>query len=112
MYSIRDNICFIIHSNLSFTLALLIRKNLKMTKKVCAITGGTSGIGKGCVEKFVKDGYEVVFCGRNTEAGSKVASENKATFIKCDVTKPEEVESFFAQVNILDWTRRHKGFFR
>jgi NAD(P)-dependent dehydrogenase (short-subunit alcohol dehydrogenase family) len=28
-------------------------------KEVAAITGGTSGIGKACVERFIKDGYEV-----------------------------------------------------
>ena len=28
-------------------------------KEVAAITGGTSGLGKACVERFVKDGYEV-----------------------------------------------------
>ena len=30
-----------------------------MVKEVAAITGGTSGLGKACVERFVKDGYEV-----------------------------------------------------
>ena len=81
-----------------------------MAKEVAAITGGTSGLGLGFVERFTKDGYEVspnffvsfivqvVFCGRNEEAGKKIATENKCTFIKADVTKPEEMESFFTQV--------------
>ena len=81
-----------------------------MAKEVAAITGGTSGLGLGFVERFTKDGYEVgsfflvlftvqvVFCGRNEEAGNKIATENKCTFIKADVTKPEEVESFFTQI--------------
>merc|ERR1711937_164744 len=69
-----------------------------MVKEVAAITGGTSGLGTACVERFVKDGYEVVFCGRNEEAGASVATEHNATFIKCDVTVPEQVESFFNQI--------------
>ena len=42
--------------------------------------------------------FQVVFCGRNKEAGEKIAAANNAHFIKVDVTKPEEVESFFAQI--------------
>ena len=30
-----------------------------MAKEVAAITGGTSGLGLGFVERFTKDGYEV-----------------------------------------------------
>ena len=32
-----------------------------MPKEIAAITGGTSGLGKGFVERFTKDGYEVSF---------------------------------------------------
>ena len=30
-----------------------------MVKEVAAITGGTSGLGTACVERFSRDGYEV-----------------------------------------------------
>ena len=33
-----------------------------MTKLVAAITGGSKGIGKACVERFLADGYEVKTC--------------------------------------------------
>ena len=71
-------------------------------KEVALVVGGTSGIGKAQVERFklylyyifikhlskkqetksitfswVKEGYEVVFCGRNEEKGSEIALENK-----------------------------------
>ena len=46
--------------------------------------------------------FKVVFCGRNEESGSSIAAENDCTFIKCDVTVPEQVESFFKQVNHLN----------
>ena len=32
-----------------------------MAKEICAITGGTSGLGEGFVERFAKDGYQVFF---------------------------------------------------
>ena len=48
-------------------------------KEVCAITGGTSGLGKSFVERFAADGYEVVFCGRREEIGAEIATANKAT---------------------------------
>ena len=31
----------------------------KKVKEVALVTGGSLGIGKGCVERLVKDGYEV-----------------------------------------------------
>ena len=35
--------------------------NFRMVKEVAAITGGTSGLGTACVERFSRDGYEVSF---------------------------------------------------
>ena len=67
-------------------------------KEVCAITGGTSGLGKGFVERFTKDGYEVVFCGRREDLGAAIATANKATFIKADVAIAAEMEAFFDQI--------------
>ena len=67
-------------------------------KQVAVITGGTQGVGKGLVERFTRDGYDVVFCGRNEDAGNKVASENGAIFVKADVSDQAEVEALFALV--------------
>ena len=66
-----------------------------MVKEVAVVTGGTAGIGAECVARFSNDGYHVVFCGRNEEAGAKVATENNAQFIKADITKAEEIEALF-----------------
>ena len=47
----------------------------------------------------MNEGYEVVFCGRNSERGAKISAESSAMFIQCDVTKAEEVEAMFNQIN-------------
>merc|ERR1712212_151995 len=70
----------------------------EMTKEVAAITGGTSGLGKAFVERFSRDGYQVVFCGRNEKAGAEVAEKHNAHFVKADVTKANEVDDFFKQI--------------
>ena len=38
----------------------LASEHVVMVKEVAAITGGTSGLGRGFVERFTKDGYEVI----------------------------------------------------
>ena len=38
-------------------------------RKVVLITGGTGGIGAETVNVFVKNNYNVVFCGRNILQG-------------------------------------------
>ena len=48
------------------------------------VTGGTSGIGKACVERLRADGYTVGFTGRNEARGRAVAVETGATFLHCD----------------------------
>ena len=46
--------------------------------RVALVTGGTSGIGKSCVERLRAEGMTVVFTGRNVERGSAVAEETGA----------------------------------
>ena len=66
--------------------------------KVVIVTGGTKGIGEGCVRAFVGAGAKVVFCARDEAAGQKLASEvtaagpGEAVFIRCDVSRTDEVE--------------------
>lgn len=41
-------------------------------RKVVLITGGTGGIGAETVKVFVKNNYNVVFCGRNISKGKEI----------------------------------------
>ena len=67
--------------------------------KVVIITGGTKGIGEGCVRTFVDAGSRVVFCARQQDEGDTLAAElnglgrGEALFIHCDVSKTDEIEN-------------------
>src|SRR5213594_3784520 len=69
------------------------------TNKVVVITGGSKGIGEGCVRAFVGAGAKVVFCARAEQPGVGLAQEvnergpGEAYFIQCDVSKAEEIEN-------------------
>ena len=64
---------------------------MNYTGKVVLITGGSKGIGKGCVQSFVAAGANVVFCARNVAEGESVARELNATFVQCDVSNTNEI---------------------
>ena len=71
---------------------------MNYANRVTIITGGTKGIGRGCVEAFVAAGSKVVFCARNANEGEPLAAElnatgpGKASFIECDVSKTDQLE--------------------
>lgn len=59
---------------------------MRLKDKVALITGGTSGIGKATLARFRAEGAQVVFTGRNAEAGHALADEHDAVYIQHDVT--------------------------
>jgi NAD(P)-dependent dehydrogenase (short-subunit alcohol dehydrogenase family) len=81
--------------------------------RVVVITGGSSGIGKGCAEQFVKAGGKVVICCKDEDEGAGVATALQAIaeqqgfglvdFIFCDVTKTDDIK------NLIDTTITRYG---
>jgi NAD(P)-dependent dehydrogenase (short-subunit alcohol dehydrogenase family) len=75
--------------------------NVGYADKVVIITGGSSGIGKGCAEQFVKAGAKVIICCNDEDEGSSVAAALRAAaerpgdadFIYCDVTRTEDLRN-------------------
>jgi NAD(P)-dependent dehydrogenase (short-subunit alcohol dehydrogenase family) len=71
---------------------------VRYADKVTIVTGGTKGIGAGCVRAFVSAGSRVVFCARGQREGDALAAElnargpGEAVFVRCDVSRVEEVE--------------------
>ncbi|MCD8329380.1 MAG: SDR family oxidoreductase [Lachnospiraceae bacterium] len=64
----------------------------RLEGKVCVVTGGTSGIGKACVEAFIREGAKVLFVGRREEKGKAIEAEltaagGTAVFVKGELTQ-------------------------
>lgn len=66
---------------------------LNPKNKVVLITGGSKGIGLGCVQIFASNNYNVVFCSRNVEEGLKIQQEYDCKFIQCDVSSEDEIKN-------------------
>jgi NAD(P)-dependent dehydrogenase (short-subunit alcohol dehydrogenase family) len=69
--------------------------------KVVIVTGGSSGIGRGCAREFVRAGAQVVICCNDEDEGRAAENElqelaraegrGEAVFVYCDVTREEDV---------------------
>ena len=76
-----------------------------MKRVVALVTGSNRGIGKSCIEEFAKRGVTVVinYCHHEDEAKEleqHIKDEYKVDVltIKCDISKEEEVEAMFNQI--------------
>ena len=75
---------------------------MRYQNKVVVVTGGTKGIGEGCVHVFAEAGAHVVFCGLEPDLGAALAERvsasgpGTAVFIRCDVTRHEDREGLLA----------------
>lgn len=57
----------------------------ELAGRTALVTGGTSGIGRACVERLRREGMRVVFTGRSEERGRSVAEATGAAFLRCDL---------------------------
>ena len=90
------------------------------SKRVVIVTGGSKGIGRGCVEVFVEAGATVVFCARHSSEGQSLAAEltkngpGRAQFVACDVSQPDQVtdliDSTVSQFGQLDCLINNAGW--
>ena len=57
--------------------------------KVALVTGGTSGIGRACVQRLVADDARAIFTGSNAQKAQSLCDETGATFIQAAVQSPD-----------------------
>lgn len=74
--------------------------------KVAIVTGGTRGIGRAIVEKYLQNGADVAVCGSKIETAEKAVGELRAKYperkilaIAPDLSNPESVNAAFGEVN-------------
>lgn len=68
---------------------------MRFAGKIAVVTGAASGIGKATVLKLASEGAHV-FAADIDEAGGQAlaaASNGKIDFVRCDVTKPSDIEA-------------------
>lgn len=70
----------------------------RLEGKVALVTGGTSGIGAGTVERLAAEGARVVFTGSNKAAAEKLCAVTGARFVAHDVTNAEAWPSLMEQI--------------
>lgn len=71
----------------------------RLDGKVAVITGGCSGIGLATGRRFATEGAKVVVGDLDDERGPAVADELGGSYLRADVTDPDDVEALFALAN-------------
>jgi NAD(P)-dependent dehydrogenase (short-subunit alcohol dehydrogenase family) len=68
----------------------------RLANKVAVITGAASGIGRASARRFAQEGAKVVVADLDEAAGHAVADEIDGTFVRADVTNPDDVSALYA----------------
>lgn len=70
----------------------------RLEDKVALVTGGASGIGRACCERFADEGADVVVADIHDDRGQETVAAveergQRATFVHCDTSAPEACEA-------------------
>ena len=70
----------------------------RLDGKVAVITGAASGIGRGTVDLFVREGACVIAADIQDDKGARIEEEHKgkAFYARCDVSREEDIEAAVA----------------
>jgi NAD(P)-dependent dehydrogenase (short-subunit alcohol dehydrogenase family) len=68
----------------------------RLQDRTAIITGGAGGIGLATARRFAEEGAHVVLVDVDDDAGQKAAEEVGGTYVRCDVTDPDQVEAMVA----------------
>ena len=75
---------------------------MRMEGKIVVVTGAASGIGRGCAERFVREGARVAMididAARGEVAAREISGSARARFYRCDVGDKAEVVSAVAAI--------------
>lgn len=69
-------------------------QSIDFSGQVVIVTGGTKGIGRVIVERFLELGADVATCGRNAPESLPAFDGREAMFVACDVRNPDQVQAF------------------
>ena len=73
------------------------------SNRVVAVTGAATGIGAAVAAVFARAGAKVYLLDIDVEGGTEVAGQlDRAVFVGCDVTDPEQVEEVFERIRTDD----------
>ena len=68
----------------------------RLDGKTAIVTGGAGGIGKCGAEAFAREGARVIIADIDEKAGMETAAAIGGIFVKCDVSKSEDVQKVIA----------------
>ncbi len=70
----------------------------RLDGKVAVITGAASGIGRGTVDLFVREGARVIAADIQDDRGARIEEEHKgkARYMRCDVMRETDIEAAIA----------------
>ena len=71
----------------------------RLKGKVAVITGAASGIGRGAVDLFIKEGASVVAADIQDDKGARIEEEHgqAVRYIHCDVTQEADIKAAMAK---------------